>query len=165
MLKGFTLLESIVALAIISFITALAIPFAHNFIALQSINSDLSKVTYAIESARTYAIKTRQDVTICGLDNTDNCHRDWKRIIVLDHDNQAIYRADLSNNYHTVTWSAFQKKPTLTIKPNGFTRHQNGTLYLCHKSDPNLHRAILINKTARTRIQKATENIMQKCLY
>lgn len=157
MVKGFTLIELIVTLAISSIVLLSSGGFYGKFVERQKVTADISKIISAISSARGHAISQRENIHLCGI-QAEQCSRQWKVLSVFNANKDLLYRDTLSANYSQVLWSAFQRKSQLEFKPNGFTNHQNGTLYLCHKHYPTLNRAIIISKSGRVRTSQSVDN-------
>lgn len=173
--KGLTLIELIVTLSITTIITFMVAPSMTMFIEKQKVSSDLLKVKSIIETARNHAISRNKSIRICGLkdihinpiQNDIDCQRDWSKLSVFAYAkskrSELIHAHQLDGNYKQIQWSAFQRKPYLQLKPNGFTNHQNGTLYLCHNRHQSLHRALSISKSGRVTIHEDADSIAQKC--
>ncbi|WP_345293347.1 GspH/FimT family pseudopilin [Kangiella marina] len=164
MVKGFTLPELLVSLAILSIVTAVATPSLSDMIEKNKVSTDVLTVKTLISTTRSKAITDKTYLVICGQIEDSSCNRNWSTLSVLAKDSKAlIYRSKLSGNYASVTWSAFQNKKALTFAPTGFTHHQNGTLYLCHESNDKLHRAVVVSKSGRTTIKSDTRKLLDRC--
>lgn len=173
--KGLTLIELVISLGLAAILSVIAVPHMQKFIARQQVSADMLKLKSTIETARNHAISHKQTVQICGtrhdaqLNQKEefDCIPDWSRLTVIKPkgttDQQLLHVQLLDENYQQVKWSAFQRKPYLELTPYGFTNHQNGTLYLCHKRYSNLHRAVIISKTGRVTISTDNPNIKTKC--
>ncbi len=172
--KGLTLIELIVTLALMAIMSAIALPPMQKFIAKQQLSSDLLKIKSIIETARNKAITNKEKIQICGIDTSHvtasndelKCISDWGNLSVITNKNdktELLYTEWLGDHYKLVQWSAFQRKAYLELTPNGFTNHQNGTLYLCHEQYTNFHRAVVISKTARVTIIKNSKALIEKC--
>ncbi|HEY9031182.1 MAG TPA: GspH/FimT family pseudopilin [Kangiella sp.] len=171
--KGLTLIELIVTLSIATLLSFMAAPSMLMFIEKQKVSSDLFKVRSIIETARNHAISNNRTIRICGLEDLEleqsdiDCQRDWTKLSVFAPGKskklELIHVHHLDGNYEQIQWSSFQRKPYLQLKPNGFTDHQNGTLYLCHNRHRSLHRAISISKSGRVTIHEDSKSINDNC--
>lgn len=172
--KGLTLIELIVTLALMAIMSAMALPPMQKFIAKQQLSSDLLKIRSVIETARNKAITSKEKIRICGINSSHmtsssnelKCITDWANLSVIikkDDYTEQLYTESLGDHYKRVQWRAFQRKAYLELTPNGFTNHQNGTLYLCHERYPSFHRAVVISKTARVSIIKNSQTITERC--
>lgn len=174
-MKGLTLVELVVTLAIAAIVSLIAVPHMKKFMAKQRLSADLLKIKSTIETARNQAISNKQTIRICGAlpdlksthEATLDCKSDWTQLTVIKTkgltQSKVLHQQTLAEHYRTVQWSAFQRKPYLELTPYGFTNHQNGTLYLCHKKYSSLHRAVMVSKTGRVTISKNNPNIKTKC--
>ena len=173
--KGLTLIELVITLGLAAILSVIAVPHMQKFIAKQKVSADLLKLKSTIETARNHAISQKQTIQICGTlpdvkpsqKEAFDCISDWSQLTVIKAigttEQEVLHYQLLDENYQLVKWSAFQRKPYLELTPYGFTNHQNGTLYLCHKRYTNLHRAVIISKTGRVTISKDNANIRTKC--
>ncbi|WP_018625760.1 GspH/FimT family pseudopilin [Kangiella aquimarina] len=173
--KGLTLIELVVTLGLATILSLIALPHLQEFIAKQKVSADLLKLKSTIETARNQAISKKQSILICGtkaevkqnLNEKLDCISDWSQVMVMKNEDavakEVLHFQQLEESYQLVKWSAFQRKPYLELTPYGFTNHQNGTLYLCHKTYPNLHRAVTISKTGRVTINHDSANLNTKC--
>lgn len=173
--KGLTLIELVVTLGLATTLSLIALPYMQEFIAKQKVSADLLKLKSTIETARNQAISNKQSILICGtkaeikLSSNDrlDCISDWSRVMVIKAEGttsqEVLHFHRLDEHYQLVKWSAFQRKPYLELTPYGFTNHQNGTLYLCHETYTNLHRAISISKTGRVTISHDSASLNTKC--
>lgn len=173
--KGITLIELIVALMILAIMTTLAAPAFSKFMAKQKLSSDLFKLKTLIESSRSKAISTKETIAVCGTSGVneledydlDSCTRDWQHVHILavrGNDTRLHFEDKLTDSYSKIEWSAFQRKKYLAFSSTGYTQHQNGTLYLCHKHHEELHRAVVVSKSGRVTIQKEKASIGKKCV-
>lgn len=169
---GFTLIELMITLSIISIIALFSSGSWSKFFAKQAVSTDVMSIVSTIQTAKNHSITHKAVTTICGYDNseemvsTDECLRDWSKLRVINltyEQPEVIHTQQLKGNYEMVKWSAFQNKPQLEIAATGFTAHQNGTLYLCHKQFDDLHRSITVSKSGRIRVQKESTNLSKKC--
>ncbi len=172
--NGLTLIELIVTLGLATTLSLIALPHMKEFIAKQKVSADLLKLKSTIETARNQAISNKESILICGTraeklssNDTLDCISDWSRVMVIKAQGttspEVLHFHRLDEHYQLVKWSAFQRKPYLELTPYGFTNHQNGTLYLCHKTYPNLHRTVSISKTGRVTISHDSANLNTKC--
>lgn len=164
MLKGFTLIELVVTVAILSIVSLVSVGPLSKFIESNKVGADTQKVISIITTARSKAISSKIQITICGVSNAKKCSRDWLDIQVFNRsDKQNLHQDKLQSNLSSAKWYAFQNKPGLTISSSGFTAHQNGTLYLCHKNHTDLHRAIVVSKSGRVTVDKESPKLQKRC--
>lgn len=164
MMKGFTLIELMATIAIFSITASFSIPFFSHFSQKQKVSSDIITTISMINMTRSEAIKNKQTVSLCGLSNDTRCQKNWQQLaIFVNNKSNPIRKVKLSNSYSSIKWSAFQRKPELSFSPNGYTSHLNGSLYLCHKTYPDLHRALKVSKSGRITVSKNKTVLTEKC--
>ncbi|GAA4348064.1 GspH/FimT family pseudopilin [Kangiella taiwanensis] len=164
MIKGFTLPEVLVSVAIVSIIGLIATPPISYMLEKSSVESDVFTIKNVIETTRTKAISSNRFFIICGFSPEDDCSRDWSELRVLERSTRNThYQTELKAEYESVTWAAFQNKAGLTIAPTGYTHHQNGSLYLCHRRDGRLHRALVVSKSGRVTTIQHSSKLDERC--
>ncbi|PXF62456.1 GspH/FimT family pseudopilin [Kangiella spongicola] len=164
LVKGFTITELMLTLAIISIIGLFAAPSMSEFLERNKVEADTGQIINIINTARSHAISKKSPIIICGDDQSEKCSRNWYQLKVINTSSkEVIYNMALNSRYSAVTWSAFQNKPGLTIAPTGYTAQQNGTLYLCHKQYDSLHRAIVVSKSGRSTVKRQDGETNRRC--
>lgn len=86
---GFTLIELMVALAVLAIIAAIAVPAMQGLIAANRLSGASTELVTALQVARSEAIRRNAPVTVCGSDDGASCANttDWSRWIVTGRDN------------------------------------------------------------------------------
>lgn len=86
--KGFTLIELMVAIAIVGLMTMIAIPSMSDWIVRMRIDNEISSLHRLVNNARNSAINLEQPVTLCPLKD-NSCTNDWEGelTVFLDLDN------------------------------------------------------------------------------
>ncbi len=69
-MRGFTLVEALVVMAIVAILTALAVPSFQEFVASRAVNTQISDFSSSLRLARTEAIKRGRPVVICRSNDT-----------------------------------------------------------------------------------------------
>lgn len=84
--RGFSLVELLVALSIVSIIAAYAAPTFNGLLKKARQRSALSELVSVINLARNTAIQEQISVTLCPLTAADKCGSDWSRPLVAFRD-------------------------------------------------------------------------------
>lgn len=75
--NGFTLVELMTAIALVSILAAIALPNYQTFLVDLKIQNQISQLNRLILTARNLAINQQQNVTLCPLSNDNECVEDW----------------------------------------------------------------------------------------
>ena len=159
---GFTLVELLLVLSILSILLALSLPNFQAMYAQRQADVVIRKVSKAIQLARMSAIRTGKLVTLCRSNSGVECGGQWRDGIIVSSDrngDRKINQDDVLQQFITfpgingsLKWRAFQNRQYLQITNQGFTRYQNGNFTYCpNNGDASLARQLIINRTARIR--------------
>ena len=159
---GFTLLELLITLLMLSLLLLIALPDFRELIQQKQSDITVRTLTTAIELARTSAITDNKLTTLCRSSDGSECGGKWEDgiLVFTDHNgNRKIDTEDRLVRYFPfpsstgkLQWRAFQNRQYLQITPQGFTRYQNGNFTFCpHSKDLSLARQIILNRSARIR--------------
>jgi type IV fimbrial biogenesis protein FimT/type IV fimbrial biogenesis protein FimU len=75
--QGFTLIEVMVAIAIISILSAIALPSMGNFLVKMRVDNEISEIQRLLLTARNMAINTGRNTTVCPLSSSGACTNNW----------------------------------------------------------------------------------------
>lgn len=78
--QGFTLVEVMVAIAVISIISAIALPNMSNFLVKMRVDNEISEMQRLLLTARNMAINTGKNTTVCPL-SSGVCTTNWQNEI------------------------------------------------------------------------------------
>jgi type IV fimbrial biogenesis protein FimT len=171
--RGFTLVEMMVALAVLAVLVTLSVVFAQSTIDSMKLSSFANTFIAQLQLARSEAIKRNRPVALCKSVDGTNCHEDggWEQGWIVFHDrNGNGEREDEEEVVHR-----FGKLPAgfrlvgnvgvaryVSFNPSGGTRSvtgafQAGTLTVCRTSPGATEaRQIVINAVGRPRVQKVS---------
>jgi type IV fimbrial biogenesis protein FimT len=79
--KGFTLVELLFVIAILSISLSIVIPFTTAFVQGQAKESSRQNVLSALRFARASAIDSRELTTVCSLNPTGECRPEWDKTL------------------------------------------------------------------------------------
>ena len=163
--SGFTLLELIITVALVSIVMAIAIPsmttFNQNDRLVTNINTMIGHLAYA----RSEAVKRSQQVSMCVSNDAATCTggNDWEDgwIIYIDADasntfdaSEEVLRAQQAlGNTQTMTPTTFASQVTYDYR--GFAT-STGSFQLCDNRTGPHGKTISISNTGRVRLQDGT---------
>ena len=162
--KGFTLLELLMVLAILSLLLTVSIPSLRQTLERHRGNAILRQLASSIAFARNSAIKSGLWVTLCPSQEGLQCDQpgDWLDgyIVFLDpernrrmeKDDQLLLRVSQDIPDGSLSWRAFQNKPYLQFTPLGLIAGQSGSFTWCPADhNPALAGQLIINNVGRLR--------------
>ncbi|MAY42814.1 MULTISPECIES: GspH/FimT family pseudopilin [unclassified Neptuniibacter] len=165
-LKGFSLIELLMSLALLSVVLAVAFPSFSSLLTRLQLDSDVSAIRAGLSFSRMAALSKNKQVIACRWDGINNCTGDaglgtlvWQMglLVYIDIDENKIWTPlvdqqlkiipfTLSNN---IIWNNGEK---VIFQPNGSSPGYNGTFTL---TDGNGVTAALLvlSRTGRLRYQ------------
>jgi type IV fimbrial biogenesis protein FimT len=165
--RGFSLLELMVVLIIAAILMNVALPSFTSFINNQQRKSALYGLMGVFSFARQHAVMTGAIVTVCPLDITDACGRDWNGDIhaFLDPNNsrkllapEALLRT-ISPSGSGLLIVRSLNRSFFQFRPTGFVHSDLGNVTWCPKSrDTSLAGQIIINRGGQVRFARDTDN-------
>jgi type IV fimbrial biogenesis protein FimT len=160
--SGFTLMETLFVLLIISILTLMAGNAWHALQQRMEARAAVALIASSLYAARNAAITRQMPVSICGSRNGLACDGQWQSGIMAFVDSAAtgvpsspqrilgFYRMPSSNA--RVTWQAFGMKNLLRYDNMGRTSASNGSFTYCPGNrDAALARQIVLNRGGRVR--------------
>jgi len=78
--QGFTLIETMVAIAVVAVLAAIAVPRMDTFLVKMRVDNEISEIQRLLLTARNMAINTGKNTTVCPL-SSGACTNNWKNKI------------------------------------------------------------------------------------
>jgi type IV fimbrial biogenesis protein FimT len=135
--QGFTLVELIVTLAIISISLAIGTPAFSNMVERHQATDDIRQLQTLIDTTRSYAVIQQVRTTLCPLDEHQVCQRNWNAPLTLFADHNGNRALDLDDVIVTTAQSAETNvlrtypKKALVFDERGFADFNNGSFTYC----------------------------------
>ncbi len=164
--KGFTLIESLMVLAMITIIFGLALPSFHAFFARHQSRIVVNEIAGNFNFARLSAVTTGSTVTVCPRSNNDKeCGKDWTKGTmsftdkntngVLDEMEMVLRVTKVLPKNSAAKWVSFGSNNYIRFRNDGTTVNQNGSFTYCPPDkDPAYANQIIVNRSGRLRFAK-----------
>ncbi len=157
--QGFTLLELVIALLLISALAAWGIPNFQTLGRNTAVTADINRLQTAFSLARNTAITQRMTTTICPANAAKNaCTHDWSSVLLVikgDSINQ-IHNADIVRVFPAQTATAISYNRgtrRVSYSPLGHTNGFNGSFDIC--TDNGRGKRLVLSRLGRLRIDEA----------
>ena len=163
-IRAFTLIELIIAIAIITVLLSAGIPGFRSLSCNSSISTAVSSMAAHLQLARSEAIKRASQVVLCPSLDREHCSDsfEWQRGFIIYADNNGNRARDPSepllrfhrpdNNRVRIFTSAGRKK--LAYKPSGMAPGSTATITVCDRARIAEPRAIILSNPGRARFSK-----------
>lgn len=155
---GWSLIELMIVLAIITTLTALSLP-QWDYSPRLSAQQQLHRLADGIQLAKSEAIFLGQPVQICGLapDAFNQCAEQWQAGFLVSTDSEVLYKHTWQLK-GTLTWKGFGNRRALLIDERGMMRYQNGSFTYCPLDlDKTKAQQLIVNSAGRTRLAKDSD--------
>lgn len=157
---GFTLLELLITLLIASVIASFAIPSIDRLVKNAQRNTAVSDMIALVNLARNSAIMEQTTVTVCPLDENDECASDWSGEITVFRDPGASKTLGDAGQIIRIAapsqggqWIAnTSSRPYFRFMPTGIANYAIGNMIWCPSNgDMTIARQLVINRGGRVR--------------
>ena len=153
--RGFTLIELMVTLAVLSVLIGIAIPSFNEFSLSSRLRSYGTSLVASAQLARSEAIKRSKSVTLCASSNGTSCSGSWDQGWIVLQGGTVLHRQQaLASGYQITSGDV----SSITFTPSGVGATQ-ATLRIC-RSTPSAgsqERVVTISATGRTTVTKTTD--------
>lgn len=162
---GFSILEWLIIISLISIFTVSGIPRLHAFLATQTSNNRINEITSVIRFARNMALRLNIMVAICPRTNANKCGELWRNGMMVFVDNNASGKHDDNEEILRILppmpegsillWKSFRNKQYLQMTSLGQTNNQNGNFLYCPASlESKDARQVIIHSSGRIRMSQ-----------
>ena len=167
--KGFTLVELMVAIAVVAILSAIALPNMNEFLVKMRVDNEISEMQRLLLTARNMAINTGQNTTVCPL-TSGSCTTNWgNEISVFINDSNSTN----NDKYNSVTEELIKTKDAINTgdklqfaysaivyTPSGqiATPTAASNFNYCPKDKDDLSRGISVSLSGRSYTSSDTDN-------
>jgi type IV fimbrial biogenesis protein FimT len=166
---GFTIIETMLVLAILLSLIAIGIPNLNNFIVSSRVDNEISTLYRLILTARNSALTHNTSVTLCPLSSKGSCKNLWHQelSVFTDNNNNKIYEPALNEQLvaHKAAIKAGDKlqygktRIGLTYAATGHLSGwgQNATFSYCPEYHQDKNRGIIVHTSGRAYVSAANK--------
>ena len=171
--RGITLIETMMALAVLAILIATAAPAFGNLISSTDAQTSRSTLTTALETARILAVSRSAHVAVCPSTDRQHCGHttEWQQgwIVFIDADHDGA--RDESEEIITVNEALPDRVAILTsagrthveYRPDGSSPGSNVTFTVCDVRGADQASSLVINNAGRVRPGKPTAKAAAAC--
>lgn len=158
--QGMSLLELLVALAVLVITATIAIPAMAEFINHQRATSYVRQLNYHLAYARVAAASSHQPVQLCPLQGND-CIANWqqqplqlRQLVTATNSSVLLREIPAIHQEHRLNYN----REALTFRRDGsLDGFENGTFYYCPQQHYSWHYRLTINQAGRSRLTYLAE--------
>ena len=171
--RGFTLVELVTVLTVLSVLLALGVPAFSQLMESARVSGVFHELTSSLASARMVAISERAPISVCPSQDGSNCRRDlswddgWIVFIDTRRTAQPATDDDVLRQSgpapHDIAIRATAGRHYLRYQPSGFGYGTNLTLRLCSRRTGYELGAVVVNNAGRVRSERPLKPV--KCAY
>ncbi|QDI03104.1 prepilin-type N-terminal cleavage/methylation domain-containing protein [Xanthomonas cerealis pv. cerealis] len=128
-LRGFTLVELMVTVAVLAIIMALAFPSFTMLIRSNRLTSTANELVAALQVSRSEAVRLNGGVSLCRSDNGSTCASggDWTHVLTVARDGTVLRTTTLRTGLSVSSSALDALGDKLTFNADGIARDSNGT--------------------------------------
>ncbi|ARD45417.1 GspH/FimT family pseudopilin [Colwellia sp. PAMC 21821] len=168
--NGFTIIETMVALAILLSLISIGVPSLNNFIVYTRVDNEISTLHRLILITRNSALTHNTSVTLCPLSQQGKCKNLWHQelSVFTDINNNKIYEPELNeqlvaNKAAIKVGDKLQYGKTRIGLTYASTGHllgwgQNATFSYCPEYHNDKNRGIVVRNSGRAYVSAANKN-------
>ena len=153
---GFTVIELIITIAIVSILLLITIPDMIFFVYNNRTTTAVNTIVSALQFARSEAINHKIKVKYCKSSNHKTCGGNWKDGQIVINENGKILHVFAALNYHDklILNSSLGENEFVEFTNDGSTNGQVGTFTYVPNGQKKYTRTIIVNHAGRVRVGK-----------
>jgi len=166
-ITAFTLIELLITISIAWILLGVALPSFDEMLDRKKVSANVQRLVKTLQLSRITAINDNVKVTLCPINHSLDCSRDWSTgyMAFVDHngdrqyndDDRVLYQFSSEDPQATLRFRAFGRRSSLQWLATGITNHQNGSFELCYSDEADKSRALFLTKAGRIRFSKDTD--------
>lgn len=166
--RGFTLVELLIAIAILSILSTLASGLWTELHTRMTAKATINAIINSLALARNQAMTKQSDILVCGSSNALTCDNHWQAgiLVLLDADKNGTpeHPEDVIGFYKTpaiegtLSWRGFGSNNGVSYNRMGQASVSNGSFTFCPTTrDPHYARQVVINRGGRVRMSRDSD--------
>lgn len=166
-MQGFTLVEVMVAIAVVAILSSVALPSLNNFMVKMRVDNEITEIQRLLLTARNMAINTGKNTTVCPLSDGD-CTANWQNeISVFTNSSNVI----ATNNTFAAPDELIKVKSAIKANdrlqfanvsviyaPSGLLLTAQGSFSYCPQGEDDESRGIDLSISGRSYLSSDTDN-------
>ncbi len=173
--RGLTLVELLIAVAVLAILTTLALPAFNHLMARNTMAGSVNLFLTQLHLARSAAVTRETHITLCPSANgrsCDNDHQNWQGgYLIFENTNQnrqldpgeIIISHEMATSEKIRIQSSSRYRNRITFLPQGRSWFSNTTIRFCHEDFPDLNRKIVVSNNGRVRLTKTSPGTPVNC--
>lgn len=162
--QGASMIETMTALVVLAVLAGAAAPSLAGLLGRGQADAAMEQMVGAIRFARHLAVTRGVTATLCpGVGDRCGARDSWHDGALIFLDRNANGRVDAGDAVarrlpplptgHRLRWRSFRNRKSLSMRPDGLTNWQNGSMLLCPPDgDAKKARKLVINAQGRVRL-------------
>ena len=173
--RGLTLVELLIAVAVLAILTTLALPAFSHLMAHNAMTSSVNLFVSQLHLARSAAVARETHITLCPTTNSRSCdddHQNWQGgYLIFENTNknrqldpgEIIISHEMATSEKIRIQSSSRHRNRITFLPLGRSWFSNTSIRFCHEDFPDLNRKIVVSNNGRVRLTKASPGTPVNC--
>lgn len=162
-MRGFTLMELLVVMALSAITMAMAIPAFDQMLMRTRVTASTNTLLGILQSGRYKALAERQPLTFCSVGRGQVCEIIWRERFLLfadknrngvrDEGDKVALDTNILADGFTLVWHGFRSQRFMQWESHGMSSASNGTFTLCNiKQHEEWLRQVVVNRAGRPRV-------------
>ncbi len=166
--QGFTLIELMVAIAVVAILSVIALPRMDSFLVKMRVDNEINEIQRLLLTARNMAINTGKNTTICPLSSSGSCTTNWQNDISVftNSDNLLATNTSFAAPDELVKIKSKIKsgdklqytQNSIIYTPDGRLLTASSNFKFCPKNNADLSRGVSISLSGRSYTSSDTDN-------
>lgn len=165
--KGYTIIELIISLCLLSILMAYGLPNYYDFKQNQIMRQEVNRLVSTINYARNQSIMTSQHIVLCATENRTACdgnghwHTGWMVFTDKNRDREINEQDELltyeDGMNHQITAISSRYRQIIRFDPMGSAPGTNLTIRFCDDRGADFGKSVIISNVGRPRVLQTVD--------